>query len=166
VEIEEGAMRSSCVAAALAALAVAGSPIVSAAAAPRIFRVILPVSDVEAAAGFYAALLGQPGQRVSGGRHYFDAGGVVLALLDPRADGDEYDPRPNLEPVYFAVVDLEAVFARARALGGLFEESLAGASMGEIAVRPWGERSFYLRDPFGNPLCFVDAATLFTGDAR
>ena len=30
-------------------------------------------------------------------------------------------------------------------------------------TRPWGERSFYLRDPFGNPLCFVDAATLFTG---
>jgi hypothetical protein len=35
--------------------------------------------------------------------------------------------------------------------------------MGRIATRPWGERSFYLRDPFGNPLCFVDAATLFTG---
>ena len=27
----------------------------------------------------------------------------------------------------------------------------------------WGERSFYVRDPFGNPLCFVDADTLFTG---
>jgi hypothetical protein len=34
--------------------------------------------------------------------------------------------------------------------------------MGEIARRPWGERSFYMRDPFGNPLCFVDEGTLFT----
>jgi hypothetical protein len=38
--------------------------------------------------------------------------------------------------------------------------------MGRIAVRPWGERSFYLHDPFGNPLCFVDARTLFTGASR
>lgn len=30
-------------------------------------------------------------------------------------------------------------------------------------VRPWGERSFYCRDPFGNGLCFVDEKTLFTG---
>jgi len=29
--------------------------------------------------------------------------------------------------------------------------------------RPWGERSFYAVDPFGNPLCFVDQKTLFTG---
>ena len=35
--------------------------------------------------------------------------------------------------------------------------------MGEIAVRPWRERSFYMHDPFGNPLCFVDEKTLFTG---
>jgi len=35
--------------------------------------------------------------------------------------------------------------------------------MGEIARRPWGERSFYLHDPFGNPLCFVDAASIFKG---
>jgi hypothetical protein len=34
--------------------------------------------------------------------------------------------------------------------------------MGAIARRPWGERSFYMRDPFGNPLCFVDEASLFT----
>lgn len=145
-----------------AALAALGAPL-TAPAAPRIFRVILPVSDVEAAAVFYRDLLGQPGERVSPGRHYFDAGGVVLALLDPRADGDPYDPRPNLEPLYLAVPDLEAVHARARRLGGLFEEDLAGDPMGEISDRPWGERSFYLRDPFGNPLCFVAAGTEFRG---
>ena len=36
-------------------------------------------------------------------------------------------------------------------------------SMGEIAERPWGERSFYATDPFGNKICFVDRATMFTG---
>jgi hypothetical protein len=38
--------------------------------------------------------------------------------------------------------------------------------MGQIATRPWGERSFYTQDPFGNPLCFVDSNTLFTGKPR
>ena len=30
-------------------------------------------------------------------------------------------------------------------------------------TRPWGERSFYGRDPFGNPICLVDSGTTFTG---
>jgi hypothetical protein len=34
--------------------------------------------------------------------------------------------------------------------------------MGVIAQRPWGERSFYMNDPSGNPLCFVDEKTVFT----
>ncbi|MGA8663757.1 MAG: VOC family protein [Thermoplasmata archaeon] len=38
--------------------------------------------------------------------------------------------------------------------------------MGEMVVRPWGERSFYATDPSGNPLCFVDSRTLFTGTPR
>src|ERR1044071_9296561 len=43
-------------------------------AEPHLFRVILPVSDIEAAASFYAHALGIPGDRVSGGRHYFPCG--------------------------------------------------------------------------------------------
>jgi hypothetical protein len=35
--------------------------------------------------------------------------------------------------------------------------------MGRIERRPWGERSFYVHDPFGNPLCFVDSSTIFLG---
>ena len=35
--------------------------------------------------------------------------------------------------------------------------------LGQIAKRPWGEESFYVSDPFGNPLCFVAADTVFTG---
>jgi predicted enzyme related to lactoylglutathione lyase len=132
-------------------------------AAARLFRVIVPVGDIAAAVGFYSALLDQPGFRVSPGRHYFDCGGVILALYEPRADGDPVDPRPNFEHVYFAVDDLEAVFRRAERLGGLSSATGDGnLPMGQIARRPWGERSFYTQDPFGNPLCLVDAATLFT----
>jgi hypothetical protein len=62
------------------------------------------------------------------------------------------------------VPDLEAVYARAQGLGGLSPATGDGAlPMGRIAQRPWGERSFYMTDPFGNPLCFVDESTLFTG---
>jgi len=97
-------------------------------APPHLFRVILPVSDIEAAASFYARLLEMLGIRVSSGRHYFDYGGTILACYDPLAEQ-----------------------AGCRELTG-------------IEVRPWGERSFYARDPFENPICFVDSQTLFTGE--
>ena len=130
----------------------------------RLFRVILPVGDLDAAATFYRALLQQDGRRVSAGRHYFSCGGVVLALYNPAADGDKTEPRPNFEHVYFAVSDLDEAFARAERTGGLVDQVGDGnLPMGRIAKRPWGERSFYVRDPFGNPLCFVDEKTVFTG---
>lgn len=131
---------------------------------PRLYRIVVQVADIERAARYYAALLAVEGSRVSPGRHYFDAGGVILALLEPAADGDAAAARPLPDHVYFAVDDLEAVYRRARSLGGLSKETGdGGLAMGEIAVRPWGERSFYMADPFGNPLCFVDERTLFTG---
>ena len=130
----------------------------------RIYRVIMPVSDLEAAVQFYSVLLEQPGFRVSNGRHYFACGAVTLALYNPKADGDDRIPRPNFDHVYFAVDDLDAVYRRAQDVGGLSPEIGDGnLQMGEVASRPWGERSFYLHDPSGNPLCFVDTATLFTG---
>ena len=132
--------------------------------AARLFRVILPVNDLDAAVTFYATLLEIDGVRVSPGRHYFPCGGVVLAVYDARADGDDRTPRPNFEHVYVAVDDLEAVYQRATRVGGLStERGDGGLPMGDIAKRPWGERSFYMQDPFGNPLCFVDAKTTFTG---
>ena len=130
----------------------------------RLYRVVLPVNDLNAAVSFYVALLEQPGMRVSNGRHYFMCGGVILAIYDPRADGDDRTPRPNFDHVYFAVDDLESVFARAQKVGGLSTVIGDGRlPMGEIARRPWGERSFYMNDPFGNPICFVDAASLYKG---
>ena len=129
-----------------------------------LFRVIHPVSDIEKAAAFYAAVLGDPGMRVSGGRHYFNCGGTILACFDPQADGDGYAPKPNPEWLYFAVDDLDATYAACRVAGAtMCQHDVHGASAGQIAVRPWGERSFYAEDPFGNKICFVDEATVFKG---
>lgn len=124
--------------------------------APRLYRVILPVTDIEKAREFYTGLLGVEGRRVSPGRHYFDCQGVILACFDPRADGDPWDASPNPDHVYFAAADLEGVHGRAREAGCTSLEET-------IETRPWGERSFYGKDPFGNPFCFVDEKTIFTG---
>jgi predicted enzyme related to lactoylglutathione lyase len=125
-------------------------------ASARLFRVILPVSNIEDAAVFYSTVLGQPGRRVSPGRHYFNCGSVILACFDPRADGDSWDARPNPEHVYFAVDDLEDYFRRV-------SEQPNSSILRAIETQPWGERSFYCQDPFGNKLCFVEENTKFTG---
>ena len=119
-------------------------------------RASAAAADAARARGEDRSLLGLRGKRVSPGRHYFDCGGVILACYDPRADGDAFQARPNPDHVYFAVRDLESVFCRARKLA--CQELEPG-----IQRRPWGERSFYARDPFGNPICFVDEASCFMG---
>lgn len=131
----------------------------------HLFRVILPVSDIERAQRFYSAVLGSSGARVSPGRHYFDCDGTILACFDPVADGDGHPPTPIPEPIYLAVGDLRATFDACRAAGATFSEaSPPGVGpLGAIAERPWGETSFYATDPFGNPLCFVSRASVFTG---
>ncbi|QRF75910.1 putative enzyme related to lactoylglutathione lyase [Thermoplasmatales archaeon] len=122
---------------------------------PKLFRVILPVNNVDEAASFYENLLSMKGKRVSSGRHYFDCNGTILACFDPRADGDDFDLKPNPDHLYFSVNDLELVFDRAVLIGAKI--------LSPIGKRPWGERSFYMEDPFGNKICFVDDKTLFLG---
>lgn len=130
--------------------------------ADKLFRIILHVADLDKAAEFYAKLLDDPGRRIPrASRHYIDCGQVILALVDVAAGGEQ--PRALPDKIYFAVSDLEKVYARATELGCLSTEDVHGASAGEIVVRPWGERSFYVHDPWGNGLCFVDDKTLFTG---
>lgn len=132
---------------------------------PKLFRVILPVSDVDRATQFYEEVLGTAGLRVSPGRHYFDCEGTILACYDPKADGDGYDAAPIPEPIYLSVDDLEATFRRAKNAGAALSPEVVPdvGPLGEIAVRPWGERSFYAVDPFGNPLCFVSRESVFAG---
>lgn len=123
---------------------------------PVIFRVIVSVHDIERAADFYGKLFDTPGRRVSPGRHYFDAGNVILACYDPEADGDETPHMANPEPIYFSVSDVDGFFLRCQEMG------LIGQTV-DVYRQPWGERSFYMQDPFGNPLCFVEESTCFTG---
>ena len=131
----------------------------------HLFRVLVPVNDIEVAERFYARVLGSSGTRVSPGRHYFDCDGVILACYDPNADGDGYPATPNPEALCLAVSDLEAAFRACREAGAHFAEgdSPGVGPLGQIARRPWGEESFYLGDPFGNKLCFVTEGTVFTG---
>ena len=127
---------------------------------PKIFRVTLEVSKLDVAAAFYAKLLGTEGKRHPGARHYFDCGGVILALLDPTGGG--LTPTVAPKSLYFAVQDLEAVHARAKGLKALAPYKVHGEPAGAITERPWGERSFYVVDPAGNDLCFVEEGTLYT----
>lgn len=128
---------------------------------PNLYRTILQVSDLDRASEFYKTLLAIDGRRIRGARHYFDCGPVILALLDVTTSGEQAKPAPD--NTYFSVNDLEAVFERAKSLRCLSETDVHGDPAGEIVTRPWGERCFYVVDPFGNPLCFVDSKTLFTG---
>lgn len=127
---------------------------------PTLFRINIEVGDLEGAARFYSTLLGQDGRRQAGSRVYFAAGPVTLQVVDVSGQGA---PHPAAKALYFTVRDLDAVFARAAALLCLSNESVHGTPGGRIAVRPWGERSFYADDPWGNPLCFVEAGTTYPG---
>jgi catechol 2,3-dioxygenase-like lactoylglutathione lyase family enzyme len=128
---------------------------------PAIFRVVIEVSDLNAAVSFYSQLLGIEGRVLRGSRAYFDCGPVILAILDP-TPGDK-KPTPNVGDIYFSVTNLETYHTRASDLGCLSSDEVHDEKAGDIATRPWGERSFYVTDPWGNGLCFVDEKTLFTG---
>ena len=124
-----------------------------------LYRVILPVTDIDAAARFYGAILEEPGERVSGGRHYFRGeGGAILACYSPTADGDAVGDGWRFHShqyIYLSVEDLEAAHARVVAAGG--------KDVTKIRSMPWGETMFYALDPFDNPISFVKTGTEFTG---
>lgn len=125
----------------------------------NLFRVILPVEDIGIATEFYAAVLGDPGKRVSDGRHYFGDGktGAILACYDPRADGDQIGGgwyHHPLQYLYFSVENLEASRNACKEAGA--------SEITSIDSMPWGETMFYALDPFGNPISFVQAGTEFT----
>jgi len=127
---------------------------------PKLFRVTLEVADLERATQLYAALFGLDGQRYPGARHYFDCGGVIVAVLDVSRGG--MPPTPGPKSLYFAVDDVDIVHARAEQLGVLAPYQVHGEPASAVITRPWGERSFYVVDPWGNDLCFCDNGTLFT----
>jgi catechol 2,3-dioxygenase-like lactoylglutathione lyase family enzyme len=127
---------------------------------PNLFRINVEVGNLDEAATFYATLLGVEGRRQAGSRVYFTCGAVTLQIVDVSATGA---PHPAAKALYFTVHDLDGVFARAQALDCLSRENVHGAEGGGISVRPWGERSFYAVDHWANPLCFVEAGTVYPG---
>ena len=133
--------------------------------APTLYRIILQVDNLDKAEEFYGKLLGARGRRIPrASRHYIDCGPVILALVDVGGENiPDLKPQPLPDYIYFAVNDVDAVHARALQLNCLSTEDVHGESAGEVVTRPWGERSFYVHDPWGNGLCFVDEKTLFTG---
>jgi hypothetical protein len=133
--------------------------------APTLYRIILQVDNLDKAEEFYGKLLGDRGRRIRGAsRHYIDCGPVILALVDVNGENiPGLQPKPLPDYIYFAVGDAEAFHERARELQCLSTEDVHGDSAGNLVTRPWGERSFYVKDPWGNGLCFVDEHTLFTG---
>jgi catechol 2,3-dioxygenase-like lactoylglutathione lyase family enzyme len=128
--------------------------------APKLFRVTIEVSDLEKATTLYSDLLATPGKRHPGARHYYDCGGVILAVLDVSRGG--VPPTAGPKSMYFAVDDVTAVHARAQKLGVLAPYQVHGQPAADVITRPWGEKSFYVVDPWGNDLCFCEDGTLYT----
>lgn len=124
---------------------------------PRLFRLNVEVGDIDRAAAFYAELLGLEARPQMGSRVYLNAGAVTLQVVQVP------EPHPAAKALYFAVADLDSLHARAATLGCLSPDDVHGTPGGQPVVRPWGERSFYAEDPWGNPLCFVDEGTIYAG---
>ena len=127
---------------------------------PKLFRVTVEVGDLEGATTLYRELLGVDGVRHRGARHYFDCDGVLVAVIDVTQGG--LVPTPGAKSLSFAVDDVEEIHERAARLGVLAPYQVHGEPAGDVLERPWGERSFYVVDPWGNDLCFCQDGTLFT----
>ena len=124
------------------------------------YRIIFPVNDIDKASHFYADIFEQPGRRVSTGRHYFDLEGTILAFYDPIADGDEIQQQ-------WAFHENQYIYIATDNLDSIHQKFLTSPEVKyvdkQVSKMPWGERLFYTNDIFGNPICFVDRKTVFTG---
>jgi len=127
---------------------------------PNLFRINVEVGNLDEAAEFYGKLFGLVGRLQAGARCYFTCGAVTLQVVDVSSVRAPY---PAAKALYFVVDDLDAIYERATALQCLSPEEVHGQPGGQISVRPWGERSFYAEDKWHNPMCFVEAGTIYPG---
>lgn len=127
---------------------------------PQFFRLNVEVGDLQSAISFYTTLLGIQGRKQGGSRCYFECGPVTLQVLDVSSSRQ---PHAAAKALYFTVNNLEDLHERAKQLKCLSQEDVHDGPSGGIVVRPWGERSFYVEDPWKNPLCFVEAGTVYGG---
>ena len=82
-----------------------------------IMQILVPVSDVERAAGFYADILGLPLLFKYPGNAFFDAAGVRLYLARPTEP--DFVGRAT---IYFRVDDVSATLERLEAAGAAVRE--------------------------------------------
>jgi hypothetical protein len=127
---------------------------------PSLYRINVEVGNLDEAAKFYGKLFGLVGRKQAGSRCYFTCGPVTLQVVDVSS---VRTPHPAAKALYFVVNDLDALFKRAKSLRCLSQGDVHGSPGGEISVQPWGERSFYAEDQWHNPLCFVEAGTVYAG---
>ena len=127
---------------------------------PSLFRINVEVGNLDEAEKFYGQLFGLVGRKQAGSRCYFTCGPVTLQVVDVSS---VRTPHPAAKALYFVVNDLDAIFERAKSLQCLSRDEVHGAPGGKISVQPWGERSFYAEDRWHNPLCFVEAGTIYPG---
>src|SRR5947209_1636990 len=66
---------------------------------PSVFRLFIPVSDLDKGVEFYRRLLADDGRLAHRGRHYFDCGPVILAVI-------ENNGAPIADHIYFSTSDL------------------------------------------------------------
>lgn len=120
----------------------------------RVFRIAIPVSQIDHSREFYEQVLGLDVDDTVPRRLYFHCGDVIVALIDWTVD-NRTELQPTPDNIYLATGELDAVYERAVAAGARI--------VSPVELRAWGERSFYCLDPDGNQLCFVDDTTLFLG---
>lgn len=119
----------------------------------QLFRVVVPVVELDHAVRFYQRLLLVDGKRLSPAWHYFQFGSVMLACHDAEAEGEPPLP-PSRQPSYVAVDEpLVQLRLRAQQIGAQGIEP-------EARRLPTGETGFMLSDPCGNQLCLVDSYTM------
>ncbi|WP_040735420.1 VOC family protein [Nocardia tenerifensis] len=123
---------------------------------PWIYRIVIPVDDIEVATKFYATILQTPGERVWANRHYFRCGGVILACVEPGPESGDFHLDGDPRILYFGVEDIEETRELVRRAGPAQVDA-------DIEEQAWGERSFYAQDPFGTRLCFVHGSTIYEG---
>ncbi|MDA2935118.1 VOC family protein, partial [Acidobacteria bacterium AH-259-D05] len=79
----------------------------------NLYKVALPVSDIDQADTFYRQLLNVSSRRVSPGRLHFDCGGTILTCYVPGADGSASKVSSCSHQVAFAVENLELLYEQA-----------------------------------------------------
>ncbi|WP_019202677.1 VOC family protein [Tsukamurella sp. 1534] len=114
---------------------------------PRISRIVVSVSGLEQALGFYRDLLGLPVERAAGELAWLRTDdGVELMLHERPARASD-----TAVALGFLVDDVDATVARWIDDGGAVADA--------PSTRPWGERMAVVRDADGHLVCLSQPAS-------